>query len=162
MRTALYTLDRVAVAANHQLGIGLEPADVHFRNLYSEASRPRVLRQVIESEVAVGNTDMHAMVETADDLTNNGWLEGRQRFRNVATHRFVVAQLVGFPVPQPTTEAHHLSVSDLDAEVVAALTLARSGILYLYGAIAHRSRGLKTPKSVTPKLPRSTIRARDV
>jgi hypothetical protein len=97
-----------------------------------------------------------------NDLTDNGWLEGRQRFRNVATHRFVVAHLEGFPVPQPTTEAQHLSVSDLDAEVVAALTMARSGILYLYGAIGHRSRRLKTPHSVTLELLRSTIRARDL
>jgi len=65
-------------------------------------------------------------------------------------------------VPQPTTEPHHLRVSDLDAEVVAALSLARTGILYLYGAIAHRSRRLKRPQSVTLKLPRSTIRARDL
>jgi hypothetical protein len=161
-RAALDTLDRVAVAANHHFGIGLEPADVHFRNLWREPNRPRALRPVIESEIDAGNAAMYAMAEMADDLTDNGWLEGRQRFRNVATHRFVVAHVGGFPVPQPTTEANHLSVSDLDDEVVAALTVARSGILYLYGAIGHRSHRLKTPHSVTLQLPRSTIRARDL
>jgi hypothetical protein len=160
-RAALDTLDRVAVAANHHFQIGLDPTEVNFRNLWRETARPRDLRQVVSDEVKVGNAALYALAEVADDLSGNGWLEGRQRFRNVTTHRFAVVHPDGFPIPPSTVEMKHLSVPELDAEVVAALSAARSGILYLYGAIGHRSRRMKTDRSVELQLPTSKIRARN-
>jgi hypothetical protein len=160
-RSALDVLDRVAVAANHYFGIGLEPHDTHFRKAWRTPERPRELRPVVEDEIAAGNIAMCALAEMADDLSQNGWLEGRQRFRNLATHRFVVAHVEGID-SQSTPEIEHVTVQQLDEEAVTALSVARSALLYLYGAIGnHEQRLARGPGvSLAMDLPRSIIKPR--
>lgn len=136
-RAALDVLDRVAVAANHYFGLGVDPTKVNFRQVWRSLEQPRLLLGRVAEEIAGGNYAMLALTSMADDLVGNGWLEGRQRFRNVATHRFVVthSERVGPSSWRPAKEIYHLYEPDLDEELIAALQTARSSILYLHEAV---------------------------
>jgi tetratricopeptide (TPR) repeat protein len=158
-RAALDVLDRVAVAANHYFGFGISPGQVDFRTLWREPRHPRTMRPPAAAEVSAGNISMYALVEMADDLSGHGWLEGHQRFRNVATHRFVVAHVESWRIPTPTSDIHRLTVQDLDDEVGAALGATRSGILYLHGAIGNHEHR-KGPSGLHLPLPPSIVKAR--
>jgi hypothetical protein len=140
-RAALDILDRVAVAANSFFELGDDSDKVSFRNLWRDHQRPHAMRTRVAEIVGESNTAFYALIEMADDLQGEGWLEGRQRFRNVATHRFAVAHHELFRLPASTKDIKHMAVDDLESEMLTALRVARSGVLYLHGAVGHRTPG---------------------
>jgi len=140
MRSALDVLDRVAVMANHYFGIGREPKDVYFRTAWREESTGRPLRPVVEREILAKNWSVLALVALAEDFRDDGWLFGRQRLRNIGTHRFIVSHEMMVGGWREVPEIEHLSADDLDEAAVAALRIARSGLMYLAEAVGRRER----------------------
>jgi len=154
MRSALDVLDRVAVMANSYFDIGQKPKDVYFRTAWREDSTGRPLRSVVADEIDSRNWGVLALATLAEDFRDDGWLFGRQRLRNIATHRFVISHSMMTGNWRDVSEIEHLSDVDLDASVISALRIARSALMYLVDAVARREHRRPEGASLPLCLPR--------
>ena len=142
MRSSFDLLDRIAVAANHYFGLGVEAKNVYFKSLWRQHVPGEPLLPGVESEIDAKNWGMLALVSLSDDFRDDGWLFGRQRFRNIATHRFLVSHWMMSGGWRDTPEIEHISQGDLEEITISALRIARSALLYLADAVSRREHRL--------------------
>jgi hypothetical protein len=148
LRSALDILDQVSAAANAYFGFGRVPSEVSFRTAWRKNSKGEPLFASAQHEIEQENYGMLALVSLADDFRDDGWLFGRKRLRNSATHRFVVVHSVEQDAYRDSPEIEHLSKRDLDNLVIESLQVARSALTYLVDAV--NTREDRTPKGTHP------------
>jgi tetratricopeptide (TPR) repeat protein len=144
-RSALDLLDRIAVALNDYLGVGVPPTDVHFVRFWLEP-KASDWRKPISDEIRAGNPALIALAEIATDLGNTILGEGkalpllyRHRYlRNSGTHRFTVLHDVDIDEHRHSIAIEHLLMDDFQRAAVDTLKLARAALFYLVEAIDHR------------------------
>lgn len=164
-RAALDLLDKIAVALNEYLGLGIDVDDVYFRSLwYEPKTTPLRWRSVLRDEVAAGNTALVALSEIASDLsgeisvggTQKGFLHEHRKTRNASTHRFLVLHDFARDGFRPSASIEHRDLVEFETASLDTLRLVRAALLYSLEVIARREKrsdrkhGLALPMMLVP------------
>lgn len=161
-RSALDTLDKLAVVANEHLALGDRPHLINFRKFWQAGSG---IRPGLSHNTSGGRAAL-ALADLAADLGADGLYVHSQALRNAGTHRIVVASL-----SQGSAGATRDSMSMIDLDTLIAATLealkaARAAYLYLIGLfedwlICDPIEGLLMPLTDQPVAPYNDLAAAD-
>jgi hypothetical protein len=138
-RAALDVLDKVAVALNEHLDIGVAPEKVNFRKFWFEpARRPEnqydQLRGALLAHPCIAS-GLLAMAELAYDMAEDGIYAEAQQVRNAGTHRFVLLHNGVVEVPSTGT-MKSLPVWEMQTTMLEALSVARAAYIYLVAILS--------------------------
>jgi hypothetical protein len=148
-RAALDLLDKIAVALNEYLGLGIDVDDVYFRTFwYEPKTTPVRWRTGLSAEVAAGNTALVALSEIAADLsadvsngeTQKGFLHEHRKARNTSTHRFLVLHDFALHGFRPSPSIEHRDLAEFERASIETLRLVRAALLYFLEVISRRER----------------------
>lgn len=128
-RSALDTLDKIAVAVNDHLAIGDDPKKINFRDFWTKKS-DRIRRELL----AFDTIAFLALAELALDLAKGGLYSQAQNLRNAGTHRFALVHL-GWRDIQPTDALAPFSVEEVMGATRHSLSVARSAFLYVVASL---------------------------
>lgn len=126
-RSALDTLDKLAVVANEHLGLGDDPTKVNFRKFWQTGSE---IRAGLSHDASSGRAAL-ALADLAGDLGVDGLYAHAQELRNAGTHRIVVASLTHGSASAARTSMSMIDLDTLIASALEALKAARAAFLYL-------------------------------
>jgi LA2681-like HEPN len=145
IRSSLDCLDRIAVALNLLLEVGMKPRKVSFENLWR--NQDQSLHPVLECHFTkYEDWLLVGLIEMSDDLRIGGMYESIRRTRNLATHRFVVAHENG-SVPEADETIDRLGIDELRQRTLDALQLVRAAIV---GFLLWLSHPAIAPNSTAP------------
>jgi hypothetical protein len=141
-RTVLDLLDKIAVALNDFLGVGLKPRKVNFHEFWREKPNESTWRPKLAEAIRGGNHALIALSEIAADLTDGsqegaspGLLHAEKKARHAGTHRFVVLHDLPIGDSRPSEAIEHVQVAEFERTVVRTLRLARAALLHFLEAI---------------------------
>lgn len=150
-RAALDVLDKIAVAVNELLGVGLRPNAIHFASFWRLSKKDPRWRPQLASAIGRGNVALIALSEIAADLSDAdavhdvgpGVLNEHRKTRNAGTHRFVVLHDFGIGHSRPSTAIEHIDLVTFQDIAVRTLRLARAALLHFLEAVAYGERAKK-------------------
>lgn len=146
-RAALDLLDKIAVALNEHLSVGLKPKDVNFHGFWREKPNQPTWRPTIEKAIHDGNGALIALSEIAADLTDGsqegaspGLLNPEKRTRHAGTHRFVVLHDLKMGDSRPSDAIEHYDLEAFQETVMRTMRLARAALLHFLEVIGYTER----------------------
>lgn len=151
-RAALDLLDKIAVALNDYLALGLDAERVHFHSLWrTPKSKALTWNAILEKELAAPNHALLALWEIAVDLSgepldgsvHKGFLHRERSARNASTHRFVVLHDfgdLGLDRPRPTPAIEHHQMGEFERSALRTVQLVRAALLYFVQVVTYRER----------------------
>ncbi len=159
-RSALDLLDRIAVALNDYLDVGVSPNDVHFVRFWFEPKASN-WRKPIYDEIDAGNPALIALAEIASDLGSVAVGEAKaipllyrhRHLRNSGTHRFTTLHDVEIGAHRPSPAIEHMRLDDFQQAAIDTLKLARAALFYLVEAVDYRELRLGHSAGVMGSLP---------
>ena len=129
-RSALDTLDKIAVAVNEHLGLGDNPRRINFREFWTTKSGDQIRPELLSHDTIA----FLALAELARDLDKDGLYVKAQDLRNAATHRFPLVHQ-GFHEIDATDALLPVIVDEAVATTRHALAVARSAYLYVVATL---------------------------
>jgi tetratricopeptide (TPR) repeat protein len=129
-RSALDTLDKLAVAVNDYLDLGDDPRKVNFREFWTTKKHDQIRPELLSYDTIA----FLALAEFALDMAKDGLYVQAQDLRNAGTHRFALVHLGWRDIPQ-TEALVPLAVEQVVEATRHALSLARSAFLYVVATI---------------------------
>jgi tetratricopeptide (TPR) repeat protein len=170
-RAALDLLDRIAVALNEHLAVGLKAKDVNFLGFWREKPNDATWRPALAAVIQRGNPALIALSEIAADLTDGsqegsvpGLLHPAKRARHAGTHRFVVLHDIGTGDSRPSTAVEHYKLDDFQETVLDTVRLARAALLHFLEVVAYSERVQRQDGALTGEMivrPHHEIRGED-
>jgi tetratricopeptide (TPR) repeat protein len=158
-RSALDLLDKLAVALNDYLEIGLDPSKVNFRNFWFEPVTKKTSTPPLRQGLRLADGDgfrVLALAELATDFSRTGLYAAAQRLRHLSTHRLVRASAMEEIVPTDSALST-VSVADLRSGSLQVLRVVRAAILYVHQLITEHEKVTAATEniSVAPQILRS-------
>lgn len=129
-RSALDTLDKIAVAVNEHLGLGDSPRKINFREFWTTKNRGQIRPELLTHDTVA----FLALAELALDLGKDGLYIQAQDLRHAATHRFPLAHL-GWQDITGTEAVVPITVEQAMEATRHALSIARSVYLYVVATL---------------------------
>lgn len=129
-RSALDTLDKIAVAVNDHLKLGDDARKVNFRDFWTTKKHDRIRPELL----AYDTIAFLALAELVLDMAKDGPYAQAQDLRNAGTHRFALVHL-GWQEITQTDALVPLAVEHVVEATRHALSLARSAFLYVVATI---------------------------
>jgi hypothetical protein len=171
-RAAIDLLDKIAVALNECLSIGLKAKDVTFLKFWREKPNDSAWRPALASAIQLGNPALIALSEIAADLTDGsedgtgpGILLPAKRARHAGTHRFVVLHDIESDCTRPSKAIERYGLDEFQNTVIDTMRLARAALLHFLEVVAYAERALNQDgklKAVMGVPPHHEIRGEDV
>lgn len=170
-RAALDLLDKVAVALNEHLAIGLKAKDVNFHGFWREKPNDASWRPALAAFIRQGNHALIALSEIAADLTDGsqersvpGLLHPAKRARHAGTHRFVVLHDMGLGGSRECAAVEHHALGEFQETVLRTIRLARAALLHFLEVVAYKERAGRKDGVLTAEMmvrPHHEIRGHD-
>lgn len=146
-RAALDLLDKIAVALNEGLSVGLKAKEVTFHGFWREKPNEPAWRPALAAAIRRGNPALIALSEIAADLTDGaqegtgaGILLPAKRARHAGTHRFVVLHDMDSSRTRSCKAIERYGLDEFRGTVLDTMRLARAALLHFLEAIAYAER----------------------
>jgi tetratricopeptide (TPR) repeat protein len=143
-RAALDLLDKIAVALNEHLAVGLKAQEVTFHKFWRLKPNEPTWRPALAEAIRGGNNALIALSEIAADLTDGsqdgslpGLLHAEKRTRHAGTHRFVVVHDFMMGDSRPSEAIEHLPLETFRETVLRTVRLARAALLHFLETIGY-------------------------
>ena len=147
-RSALDTLDKIAVAVNDHLALGDNPKKINFREFWTAKKGDQIRPELF----AYDTIGFLALAELALDLGRNGLYTRASDLRNTATHRFPLVHL-GWREIVATDALVPVTVEQAVAATRHALSVARSAYLYVVATLDMIESRRRSGKNLPLRLP---------
>jgi hypothetical protein len=143
-RSALDTLDKIAVAVNEHLQLGDDPKKINFRDFWTARKQDQIRPELL----AYDTIAFLALAEFALDMSKDGLYARAQDLRNAGTHRFALVHLGWREITQSDALVP-FTVEEVVEATRHALSLARSAFLYVVATLdmieSRKGQGITLP-----------------
>jgi hypothetical protein len=146
-RAALDLLDKIAVALNEHLLVGMKLKDCYFHTFWREKPNAPTWRPVLAEAIRGGNSALIALSEIAADLTDGsqdgstpGLLSPEKQTRHAGTHRFVVLHDFKKGDSRPSPAIEHRDHEEFQQTALRTVRLARAALLHFLEVVEYAER----------------------